>query len=78
MTIQMAIGCERGNPLSPSHGTYHVLKNSCCFCFVMLVCLFLWFILCVFCVCVLFCFCFLDGSTLSLILHLIYIIIGGS
>ena len=61
MTNQIAIGCERGNPLSPPHGTYDMLKyscrdisfvkNNCCYCFVMLVYLLLWFILCVFCVC---------------------------
>ena len=73
MTTQMAIGCDRGNPLSPPHGTYDVLKYSCCYCFVMLVYLLLWFILCVFCVCF-FCVFFFHGSTLYLILHLIYVI----
>ena len=55
-----------------------MLKNSCCFCFVMLV----FFVVVVYFVCVFLCVCFfvlffLDWSTLCLILHLIYIIIGG-
>ena len=57
---------------------YHVFKIIVV---IVLLCLFICCcgLFCVVFLCVfLFRFCFLDGSTLCLILHLIYIIIGGS